>query len=563
MILRFIGLFTALVLLAATGTQAATLQVPSDYATIQAAIDASASHDTVLVAPGTYYENIIYHGHNIVVASNYLFDHNTATINATIINGSQPASADTGTVVRIVQGEDSTAQLVGFTITGGTGTPLRDQNNHLVYIEAGGVMVDGASPVVAHNHIVNNQAVRTAPGISSTGGGGIRVGFGNPQIVNNVIRNNVGRFYGGGVVVNYATALLRNNVICNNSGGQTYGGGGLWIYGSWDSATTVENNTIVNNNSAANGGGVYISSTGANLRNNIIWGNHAHTTGPQIDRSSAFGTTTYCDVEGGFGGTGNINVYPQFDDANLRLQPGSPCIDAGDPALIYEDPDDSRNDMGAYGGPYVDALAPFSAPLLQLPTLTVNFGHGTPGTPVPSAILLTNAGTGGLTMDSARLAGSSGGAVSIVSVPVHLAPFRQDTLRLSWSPVDTLPMADTLLLYTNDPAANPVHLVLVGNVVASVAAESPALPAAFELQQNFPNPFNPSTEIRFSLPRSSQVTLRVYDLLGREVATLVQGPLPAGMHEVTLDASSLPSGIYFYRLNAGNLAQIRKMMLLK
>ncbi|MBK9097425.1 MAG: T9SS type A sorting domain-containing protein [bacterium] len=98
----------------------------------------------------------------------------------------------------------------------------------------------------------------------------------------------------------------------------------------------------------------------------------------------------------------------------------------------------------------------------------------------------------------------------------------------------------------------------------------PILPNSFVLYQNYPNPFNPSTVIKYQLPLSGNVTLKVYDLLGREVATLVDEFKPAGSYEVEFDASSnsgsvrnLTSGIYFYKLQSENFNETKKMMLLK
>jgi hypothetical protein len=85
----------------------------------------------------------------------------------------------------------------------------------------------------------------------------------------------------------------------------------------------------------------------------------------------------------------------------------------------------------------------------------------------------------------------------------------------------------------------------------------------YSLSQNYPNPFNPSTVISYQLPVISSVTLKVYDILGREVATLVNEEKPAGSYEVQFDASGLTSGIYFYQLNAGQYSETKKMILLK
>ena len=91
----------------------------------------------------------------------------------------------------------------------------------------------------------------------------------------------------------------------------------------------------------------------------------------------------------------------------------------------------------------------------------------------------------------------------------------------------------------------------------------PGVVKAFALEQNYPNPFNPSTKIEFSIPLSAQVQLKVYNILGQEVATLVNENLKVGRHAVTFDASRLASGIYLYRITAGSFISTKKMLLLK
>lgn len=89
------------------------------------------------------------------------------------------------------------------------------------------------------------------------------------------------------------------------------------------------------------------------------------------------------------------------------------------------------------------------------------------------------------------------------------------------------------------------------------------IPLVYSLSQNYPNPFNPSTEIKFSIPMSEKVKLIVYDLLGREVATLVNTELQAGEYKLNFSADNLPSGIYLYKLTAGNFSDTKKMTLIK
>lgn len=90
------------------------------------------------------------------------------------------------------------------------------------------------------------------------------------------------------------------------------------------------------------------------------------------------------------------------------------------------------------------------------------------------------------------------------------------------------------------------------------------LPDRFELQQNYPNPFNPATRIGFALPADENVTIKIYDLFGREIATLLNGDFrAAGTHSVNFDARELPSGVYFYHMRAGSYTAMRKMLLVQ
>ncbi len=104
--------------------------------------------------------------------------------------------------------------------------------------------------------------------------------------------------------------------------------------------------------------------------------------------------------------------------------------------------------------------------------------------------------------------------------------------------------------------------------ITGVSEEPAGIPHEFKLSQNYPNPFNPSTEIEFSIPKFQDVSLVVYDVLGKQVKTLVSEQRHAGTHRVTWNGTNnfgrkISSGVYFYRLSSGNMTQVRKMMLLK
>jgi hypothetical protein len=123
-------------------------------------------------------------------------------------------------------------------------------------------------------------------------------------------------------------------------------------------------------------------------------------------------------------------------------------------------------------------------------------------------------------------------------------------------------------LFAALPDGQVIALPAASGVMASedsdmMLAKAASLPESFSLSQNYPNPFNPSTTISFSLPAASDVSLKIFNVLGQEVTTLIDGPMDAGEHSVQFDAANLASGIYFYRINAGSFMDTRKMVLTK
>jgi hypothetical protein len=158
---------------------------------------------------------------------------------------------------------------------------------------------------------------------------------------------------------------------------------------------------------------------------------------------------------------------------------------------------------------------------------------------------------------------------------------KSDNEGLTWEVVTTLEgteMCVRATIHIDDLAANRIRLenkgtgdvdlddIIVTKYVAT-SVEEEIIPTEFSLNQNYPNPFNPSTTINFSLPKSSFVQLRVYDHLGREVSSLINNELPAGVHSINWNSadnlSSFASGIYFIQLRADNFVKSIKAVLMK
>lgn len=126
---------------------------------------------------------------------------------------------------------------------------------------------------------------------------------------------------------------------------------------------------------------------------------------------------------------------------------------------------------------------------------------------------------------------------------------------------DTLYVVETGLQYSN--SSPKLWQIILPTSAATSVKDKGLVPAVFSLGQNYPNPFNPSTVIGYQLAVNSFVTVKVYDLLGREVTRLVNGEESAGNHSIRWDAANFTSGVYFYELNAGSYHSVRKMLLMK
>jgi len=261
------------------------IHVPGDQPTIQAGIDVAMNGDTVLVADDTYFENINFIGKAITIASHFIWDGDTNHINNTIIDGSQPAHSDTGAVITLCNGEDTTSIISGFTITGGTGNIIIDpQLGELVF--GGGISCNYAGAKIIHNKIINNQVQHddfaVGAGIGTNESGNIWI-----VIRNNILSNNdndaISSYaWGGGVAIN-GKAMIQNNIIQNNQVSSATGypyGAGIFIQGHGfnpDSAIIYNNNISYNiaegDGEAVMGGGIYILYSKAIINSNTITNN--------------------------------------------------------------------------------------------------------------------------------------------------------------------------------------------------------------------------------------------------------------------------------------------------
>jgi Right handed beta helix region len=241
-----LSFFLVFILFSANGEALATTRrVPADHPTIQAAINASANGDTVLIAPGTYTENINFAGKAIRVTSE-------GGPQVTIIDGNQIA-----TVVTFNSGEGLSSELSGLTLQ--NGAPRFGIGN------GGGVNIQNSSPTITNNIVVNNSASE---------GGGIRVGGGSPIISNNRITNNTTGGFGGGIFAGGSSPIIRENLITENTAGF---GGGIAMLGT--SSAQILNNSIVSN-TAQFGGGIELFASGpVTIRSNLISRNEAQGGG--------------------------------------------------------------------------------------------------------------------------------------------------------------------------------------------------------------------------------------------------------------------------------------------
>ncbi len=476
-----------------------------------------------------------------------------------------------------------------------------------LYIEdGGGIFLNEANVELDRNIIYRNSTIGS--------GGGIFVGWSSsPYIHDCIIADNYAIWKGGGLwsIFSSHPTLKRNIIIRNRAmavgGGlgcrpnsypnsirnlisANYSSDGGGIHSEEDLTYNIENNTICGNITPGGAGGI-LSHTGEPiLISCILWANIYYQIGvfgypiPQV---------IYSDIQDTlWPGHGNIDEDPLFIDPALndyRLQWGSPCIDTGDPDPQYNDPDGTRADMGAF---YYDQSMPIRILLTphEIPYLLEETGGA-----MDFTVRVTNIDTAyqtaiawcDATMPDSTIVGPLFGPVTL-NVPPSVT---FDGIRTQTIP-GRAPFGvyhyNVYAVVGADTSKDSFMFGKLGTTEGGYEGWSnygeplgeggfityhSSVPTAFALHQNYPNPFNSYTTIRFDLPEASRVKLELFDIAGRLVgaqrvypsgaAPIITGWRDAGHHEVTFDASGLPSGLYIYRLEAGEYRDSGKMILLK
>ncbi len=612
---RFIS--TIFVLLCFTSvTFSGIVEVPSDQPTIQEGINAANNGDTVLVAKGTYYENINFMGKAITVASHFILDQRKKHIRKTIIDGSQPANPDFGSVVSFVSGEDTNSVLCGFTITGGSGTaqvfpgfpPMRN---------GGGIFCNGSGAKIIHNIIIDNHVV--SPGWAMGGG----FYYGPPFVPNyvviekNTFKNNslngTERVTGGGIEAGCSGRIVHNifkeNIVYANEGSAA--GGGISV-DSWDPAVLpphvvlVTNNIITNNKALQNddaefwlggiGGGISLLGSEGIISNNIIQHNEVSAANNSFAPGMLF---DFPPDELYF--RNNIVSHNYFSGSGPCFGGGFAVWD-GSPTLennLFE-----KNKATFGGGGWIGDAFSFTKIINN--TITKNHADEKGGAiytksaapTVMNSILWNNHAPEGneIFVESGTIdvtySDVKGGWVGIGNIDRNPRLFGWMKFLGFRSPCIDAGNPDEMY---NDPASNyfPNYAMLPARgklrndmgayggpyaadwwnffnfrkEVESLETKDEELASNLQAESievsQYPNPFNPTTNFEFQIPDSRLVSLKIYNLLGQEVAVLVSDKLDAGKYRYTWDASYLSSGVYFYRLDAGDYFESKKMILLK
>jgi hypothetical protein len=563
---------------------AAILRVPAQYATIQLAIDAAGDGDTVLVAEDTYFENLQITSKSITLGSHFLIDGDTSHISRTVIDGSQPQNPDQASVIWVRWSAEPTV-ICGFRITGGLGTKALIAEGTRV---GGGINAVRSSITITDNQIANNSLFA-----DDATGAGIQIRPWEYDSLSIIIRNNLiadnhaeGKMtYGGGIGIIQAyqnslsylieNNIIRHNIVLNTTEWKAMGGGmALAFYLPTSGSQIIRNNLIIGNEAhcqSSFGGAMYIliqesvpdgsvdNDPGPYIYNNIISDNHSDHLGGAVSVWRVYWPEG--DVRAWpLTSVGHHSPKPSFTNntfVNNSARDGSAFyIMNHKPLLMNNILWDSLAENAVWGEIF-----------LGNDSVWTSWVEG--NTYGDAEVHYTDIQGG--------WSGSSGTG-NIDADPLFVS--RDTMFNLTPHSPCIGRGADSILVGgiwyhapTSDYDGHPRHRPIgpqssdIGaqeeQVTTDVLDGQLPVPTRFALDQNYPNPFNPSTTITYALPKSSDVRLSVCDMLGREVSVLVNERKDAGVHEVKFGASVLASGVYLYRLQAGEFVQTRKLVLLQ
>ncbi|TKJ41667.1 hypothetical protein CEE37_03620 [candidate division LCP-89 bacterium B3_LCP] len=464
----------------------------------------------------------------------------------------------------------------------------------------GGISLIFYWPTISFCTINNNTA--------TTGSGGGIYSLSSVPFLDHCTFNGNSTGGSGGAIASYwcGDFVADHCVFSENTSGSD--GGAVWVdYNTWPSFL---NCTISNNSSGENGGGIYVGSMCClyNFRNTIVSCNQGN--GAIYFRNVDVCTITYSDfsdnefgnflggsVPAGLGQLVTVNTNGDSCDAfynifldpclvnviqnDFRLQWGSPCIDAGDPDPSYNDPDGTAADIGTFyfdqSMPVRVLLTPFDMPI-EIAATGGSFDYYVQVTNIAPLALNVDAWCD-VTMPDGSVFGPTLGPVNIdIGSEVTIGRERTQNVPPA-APVGTYTY-NAYATAGTDTSMDSFSFIKLGSSGMdwlsgwfntgesfSTAKDSPvtssSLPSAYSLGQNYPNPFNPTTVLSFSMRVASLAKLTVFDISGRMVAELVDGWRDEGVHEAVFDGSGLASGVYLYRLIAGEFTDTGKMVLMK
>ncbi len=540
---------------------ASTLLVSQDgssiYNYIQAAINTAADGDTVLVAAGTYNENISYLGKSITVASHFILQQDSLLIEQTIIDGQSLYNSD------VYMEETNQAVLCGFTLINGRGSQEG----------GGGIIIIHCSPTI------NNVIIRNSNNLVFRGGG-VSIVYSNPIFNNCTIKNNES-FYGGGVYMRYYSRPTFNNCVID--GNTADYGGGVCIE---DYSVPIFNNTpVINNTGVEAGGGIYADYVSLHMSNLII----AHNSSPSgggILAGTCTLTLTDSILQDNHADTGGaIDLGSDMEAKLIR------CI--------------VKDNTAVRGG----AIAACNGSACMVVNSDVINNHS-----IGSVVYLENSG-GIFGINSIFWNNGDLQFISSQDFMENVMVFRNsaiqygqntvqlnDNCSLDWGTenIDADPLlADTVSADYHLQALSPcintgtnyysyvnyqgVNVVIVNLSPGDFSGPAPDIGAVeyimdgveeitrVAVSQNiatFPNPFNSETYVRYNLAKTTQVKVSIYNQKGQLIKHLGENIQKAGLHKVIWNGSDIKnrkvaSGIYLVRIETSEGSSSKKITYVK